>query len=175
MPYLTSDNVVYLIAGDENKNPEYVEELKQKIEQLGLEDKVVIMGEFLPDVSDMLRLVNMSDISITPYQSDDQISSGPLTLEVMLEKPIISTPFPYARDILGENRGKILDNYDNPREMAKAIDELISDPRMCNKIKSNINGFKRKLKWSHIAGQHLEAYRKASAHNEISRDLAAVA
>lgn len=154
-------NFVYVIAGKthpkeiiDGEEP-YRDYLKKEVARLGLEDHVMFVNRYLP-LASLLRFIQASDVCITPYTDPRQISSGVLSYNVGLEKPVISTPFLYAKEILAEGRGVVLPDFDNPESISKAIIDLIEHPEKIKIIKENIRPFKGQMNWMNVAKRYVD-------------------
>jgi glycosyltransferase involved in cell wall biosynthesis len=153
--------LLYVLAGkthpkeiEDGKEP-YRDFLKNEVSRLNLEDNVLFVNRFLP-LTSLLRYIQASDACITPYADPRQISSGVLSYNLGLEKPTISTPFNYAKEILDEGRGIILPDFNNPDSISKAIFELLDNPEKIVDIKKNIKPFKEQMLWENVAKKYIE-------------------
>jgi len=76
---------------------------------------------------EILEYLKMSDIYMTPYLNKEQAVSGTLAYAAGLGKVIISTPYMYAEEILGEGRG-LLANFRDAKSLAKHIEYIFENP-----------------------------------------------
>jgi glycosyltransferase involved in cell wall biosynthesis len=77
----------------------YRNELKALIYQLHLEDHVQMIDEFMTE-QDLVHYITACDLYITPYPGLDQITSGTLAYAIGLGRPVLTTPYRYAQDLL---------------------------------------------------------------------------
>ena len=165
-------DINYMIAGkshpreikEDGREP-YREKLEQAVKEGGVEGNVHFRNNYLP-LNSLLRFINASDVGITPYTFHGQNSSGVLSYYVGLEKPVISTPFLYAKEILGKGRGVILPDYNNPESFAKAIKDLRTHPEKIVAIKSKIKPFKEQMRWPNVARVYVEAEKQLMVNSE---------
>src|SRR3546814_20510154 len=67
-----------------------------------------------------------ADIYVTPYNNPAQVTSGTLSYAVALGKPVVSTPYVHAMEILEDDHGVLVGFHDS-QAMAQAINALLSD------------------------------------------------
>lgn len=158
--------VLYVIAGATHPKEVvggidvYRGELEREVFSRGLESNVLFVNKTLP-LNSLLRYIQASDVCITPYSAPNQISSGVLSYCVGLSKPVISTPFMYAREVLGQGRGIILSDFGNSDSIAKAILGLMEDGERIERIKDNIRPFRGQMRWINVA----------KAYHRVEREL----
>jgi len=119
----------YVVAG--RTHPEvvrhdgerYRESLHALVQDLGLEDRVIFLDRFL-ELDDLAALLGISDVLCTPYHGGDQSVSGVLTFALAAGCPIASTPYRYARDVLVDGAGILVD-FHNQEQLAEAIHKLL--------------------------------------------------
>jgi len=157
--------VKYILAGEThpreivNGVDVYRNQLMNEIRTSGIEDNVHFVNNFLP-LNNLLRYIQASDICVTPYTFPGQISSGVLSYCVGLGKPVVSTPFLYAKELLSENRGVLLPDFNNPDSMSDAICSLIENEKKRKEIQENLKDFKDTLHWSNVAKKYLDVEKK---------------
>ena len=57
--------------------------------ELGVEDHVVFLNQFV-DQATLLEFISMSDVYVTPYLNEAQMTSGTLAYSFGLGKPVVS-------------------------------------------------------------------------------------
>lgn len=123
--------VLYVIAGQTHpevlkwEGEAYRQELQQLIEQYGLSHHVVMLNRYLED-DDLVRLIAACDLYVTPYSGMSQITSGTLAYAVGLGKPVLSTPYVYARDLL-QDFNELLIPYGNIEAWSIQIIKMLTD------------------------------------------------
>ena len=60
------------------------------------------------DAASLQRIVRTADVVLLPYDSPDQVTSGVLTEAVVACRPVISTPFPHAVELLSSGAGLLV-------------------------------------------------------------------
>ena len=154
-------NFLFVISGKTHpkefvgeKEP-YREFLKNEVSRLNLENHVLFIDRYLP-LNNLLRYIQASDLCITPYTDPRQTSSGVLSYSLGLEKPVISTPFIYAKELLGNGRGIVLPDFNNPDSMSKAILDLLDNPEKIKSIKEKVAPLKEEMLWENVARKYIE-------------------
>ena len=124
-------DAAYLIAGSthpeivRNNGEDYRESLMQAAEEAGVADRVAFLDSFLTE-NEIGAILAQTEIFCTPYRSREQISSGALTFAVAAGKPVVSTEYHYAVDMLGDGAGITVPPED-PEAFAEALRTLLGD------------------------------------------------
>ena len=101
--------VIYLIAGRTHPDVAHREgeryrlSLERAVLDLGLEDHVEFDDRFL-SIDEIADLLAATDVFVTPYRQQEQISSGALTFGLAAGCGVVSTPYWYAQDMLSLGR-----------------------------------------------------------------------
>ena len=64
------------------------------------------------DQEQLLDLIEAADLYVTPYLNLAQITSGTLSYAVALGKPVVSTPYHHAAEIVGPRNGLLVEPGD---------------------------------------------------------------
>lgn len=124
--------VVYRIVGKTHPNliardgEAYREKLQQLANDLGISRHIEWDDRFL-ETEELLDQLEGCDIYLTPYPNMQQSTSGTLSYAVALGKPVVSTPYIHARELLAEEVGVLVEQND-PAAIADAVNELLDDP-----------------------------------------------
>ena len=144
-------NVIYLVLGKthpnvvRNSGEEYRIFLMRLVKSLGLEEHVVFLNEFL-DVRDLFKYLAATDIYITPYLNEAQITSGTLSYAVGVGSAVISTPYWHASELLANGRGKLF-NFGDSNELAAILNELLDNPDELDRLKRLAKKYGTKITW----------------------------
>src|SRR5690606_3907578 len=79
----------------------YREELWSMIRSSGIESNVVMVDRYLEE-NELIQMLTACDIYVTPYPGMEQITSGTLAYAVGLGRPVLTTPYSYAQDLLAD-------------------------------------------------------------------------
>jgi len=165
LPYVVEKHpdCLYVVAGSSHPNEvkaqggdKYRGELMERVDKLKLQNHVRFVNRYL-SLEHLLRYIQASDICITPYRDMEQTSSGVLSYSIGLMKPVVSSPFRYAREILGNGRGLIAE-AENPRSFAEQINLLIENPDLVKSIRERLKGYREHMKWDNVAKRYVEFY-----------------
>jgi hypothetical protein len=133
--------------------------LQRLSRDLGLEKNVLFASRFVkaPELCEFLKA---ADIYITPYVNREQITSGTLAYALGAGKPIISTPYWYAEELLANGRG-VLVKFRDPDSIAEALLALLGDPARVREMRANAYEFARRMTWREVGRRYLEVFREA--------------
>jgi len=140
----------------------YRDSLKALAAELGVAHAVRFIDGFL-DQEALLDYLEAADIYITPYLTETQITSGTLSYAVALGKPVVSTPYWHAAELLG-NVGGVLVPFGDSRRFAEEIITLLDDPTRLAIMANRAYSAGRGMVWSALAEAYVaicdEAVRK---------------
>lgn len=157
-------NTVYLVLGETHpgvRNQEgesYRNMLMDQVQQLGLDDAVRFNNRFLT-LNQLVRYLCATDIYVTPYLSKDQITSGTLAYALGCGKAIISTPYLYAEEVLGQGRGMLVD-FRSPAEIAEKICQVLEDRKIKESLEDSAYQYGRRAAWFNVAVDYLDVFRR---------------
>lgn len=134
----------------------YRERLEALARALGVDAHLRWDPRFL-DEEALLDRIAAADIYVTPYGNPAQITSGALAYALGLGKPIVSTPYVHAVELLAERRGQLVDFGDVGGFAAATADLLADDAaRSCAAGRAWAHG--RTMTWRHLAEHALGAF-----------------
>lgn len=152
---LREEKVLYLIVGGvhpahlSKEGDRYLKDLREKAKKLGVEDRIKWCTQYIEE-KDLGLYLSATDFYIAPYLSTQQVSSGTLTYALGMGKIVISTPFPFAKEMLGEGRG-VLVNYHSPKEIAQNVKRLMYNKKEREKMEREIVRFSKSIAWPKAA------------------------
>ena len=164
----------YLIVGETHpkvraaQGEEYRTNLRARARRLGLSSEVEFDATYL-DVPSLQRIVGQSTLVLLPYDSTDQITSGVLIDAVAAGKPVISTRFPHAVELLGGGVGLLVGHRD-PTSIAAAIRRVLTDAPLRAAMTSSAERMAPGLAWTAVADRY-----RLVAKRLVTRRAAAVA
>ena len=94
----------------------------------------------------MLDLIEAADIYVTPYLNLAQITSGTLSYAVALGKPVVSTPYEHAAEIVSPGNGLLVDPGSSG-PLAGAIARLLGDDMLRRSMARNAYALGRTMLW----------------------------
>ncbi|BAX80031.1 glycosyltransferase family 4 protein [Labilibaculum antarcticum] len=151
-------NVIYLVLGKIHPSvmrasgDEYLQYLRQLVKSLSLEDHVIIPNEYVPQ-EDLFKYLYASDIYITPYNNEAQITSGTLSYAVGAGCAVISTPYWHATELLANGVGRLFD-FHNSNQLSDILIELLDEPETLNAMRKKAYEYGRKFTWPEIGAKY---------------------
>jgi len=142
----------------------YRESLIKLAQSLGIEKKVVFVNRYLT-LAEIINYLRATDIFVTPYDDLNQISSGTLAYAISAGKACVSTPYLYAKEALGNDRGVLVKN-NSPALLAKSIIELLSDEKYRDKLAKRAYQYGRNMIWPKVGLNYLEVFDLVSKSDE---------
>ena len=152
-------DVIYIILGATHPNilresgDAYRQSLLQLTNRLNMKNHVQFKNKFVK-LEELCEYIGAADIYITPYISVGQIVSGTLAYALGAGKAIISTPYWYAGEALAEGRG-ILVPFKDSDEIARKVNELLSNSHERNAIRKKAYQFGRQMVWKEVARRYI--------------------
>ncbi|MCD6156348.1 MAG: glycosyltransferase, partial [Candidatus Atribacteria bacterium] len=160
-------NLIYLVLGvthpevKKKEGEKYRKYLENLVAELGLEKNVCFVNRYLTK-RDLIRYLMATDIYITPYLNPQQVVSGTLAYAMHLGKVIISTPYLYAKELLRDGRG-ILVNFRDSKSIEEALWYLLSNPWRMYQIERKARIFGEQLSWSNVGKEYARLFGRVSS------------
>lgn len=160
-------NVVYLILGAthphllENEGERYRLELNRLVERLGVKEHVIFHNRFV-SLDDLKEFIGATDIYLTPYLNEAQITSGTLAYVFGAGKAVVSTPYWHANELLADGRGELVP-FRDPDAIARSVCGLLDDRPRMETIRREAYSIGREMTWPAVAEQYLASFRQACA------------
>jgi glycosyltransferase involved in cell wall biosynthesis len=121
----------YIVAGQTHpkvrarEGEKYRNFLKERAASNGVTNDVQFIDTYM-DSESLKSLIQSADVILLPYDSREQVTSGVLVEAMVAGKPIVSTRFPHAIELLGDGSGALVDQCD-PKGIADALRLLLTD------------------------------------------------
>lgn len=116
---------------------------------LGVENNVGFINGYVEQEA-LLDRLQAADIYVTPYTNPAQVTSGTLSYAIGMGKPVVSTPYVQATEILAGDVG-ILVPFRNEQALAGALCSLLSDANLAEGYADRAYAYGRKMIWSEMA------------------------
>jgi glycosyltransferase involved in cell wall biosynthesis len=158
-------NAVYVVLGATHPNlvrdqgEAYRESLVTRVHELGIENHVVFLDQFV-DQATLLEFISMCDVYVTPYLNEAQMTSGTLAYSFGLGKPVVSTPYWHARELLADGRG-VLVPFGDAAAIAGKIAEVLTDDSRRQAMRERAYAASRSMTWERTAERYMAAFASA--------------
>ena len=126
--------------------------LEARARDLGVDDAVAFDARYL-ETDELSRLVQEADVILLPYDSREQVTSGVLVEAVTAGKPVVSTGFPHAVELLSSGAGLLVERQ-NPDAIAAALRRVLTEPGLAAAMAAEARGSRPQLLWSAVAQQY---------------------
>jgi glycosyltransferase involved in cell wall biosynthesis len=156
--------LIYVVLGKTHPNvlKEYGEKYRAGlitlVDKLGMQEHVIFDDRFV-SLEELYAWLMAADIYITPYLNEAQIVSGTLSYAVGAGTAIISTPYWYAKELLAEGRGLLI-NFADSEAMAAALRDLLLNKDKLKALRAKTYKFGRQMRWDIVAAKYLELFRR---------------
>jgi glycosyltransferase involved in cell wall biosynthesis len=148
----------YYVAGQTHpkvraaQGEDYRETLRQRARSLGVADRVHFDNCY-HDWDSLRTLVRSVDVVLLPYHSREQVSSGVLVEAVASAKPIVSTRFPHAEELLADGAGLLVDHGDVDA-MAEALHRVLYEPGLAARMSAAVRKKAQPLLWPAVGASY---------------------
>jgi glycosyltransferase involved in cell wall biosynthesis len=105
------------------------------------------------DLAALTELIHSADLVVLPYDSEDQVTSGVLVDAVAAGRPVVSTAFPHAVELLGTGAGLVVPQRD-PMALADAIRAVLTDDELAADMAAEARRLAPELSWNAVAGHY---------------------
>lgn len=152
--------IYYIVLGKTHPNvlrsagEEYRNQLQLLIKTLNLADHVLLLNEFVEE-HELFKYLAASDIYITPYINEAQITSGTLTYAMGSGCVVVSTPYWHAAELLAHNKGRLFD-FKDVDGLASVLNDLLDHPEEMVAIQQNATEYGQNIIWPKIAERYYE-------------------
>ncbi|OQX82479.1 MAG: hypothetical protein B6D64_00055 [Bacteroidetes bacterium 4484_276] len=150
-----------------NEGEEYREYLQKLTIELGVENNVQFINKYVAE-EDLCNYLLSSELYITPYLNEAQITSGTLAYAVASGSAVLSTPYWHAKELLDEGRG-ILFEFGNYNELANDINSLLDQPEKLKAIQITAYNYGKTISWPKIGKQYINVFEGALTDSLIKK------
>lgn len=164
-------DVVYLILGAthphllEREGETYRSGLEHLARDLGVSKHVIFHNRFVSH-EELQEFIVASDIYVTPYLNEAQITSGALAYVFGAGKAVVSTPYWHATELLADGRGCLVPFRDS-LAIAAAVNGLLDEPVAMSAICGSAYDFSRASIWPEVGQRYLEVFDRARMERRV--------
>ena len=168
MPAIVERNpkALYLVLGATHphcvatKGEAYRESLMALADDLGVAGHVRFIDAFV-EIDELLDTIAAADIYVTPYHNPAQVTSGTLAYAVGLGKPVVSTPYVHARELLGSTYGRLVD-FGDSAGFTIEINGLLADRKAMLALRRRCYALGRTMIWPRLAEASLARFEEVA-------------
>jgi predicted GH43/DUF377 family glycosyl hydrolase/glycosyltransferase involved in cell wall biosynthesis len=160
---------LYLIAGQthpellKQRGEEYRNRLQTLVEELGLEDHVLFVNQYL-DQKDIIEYLLATDVYVTPYLDPNQITSGTLSYALGAGKAVVSTPYLHAQEALAKDRGLLVE-FQSASSISEAVNAILDDTKLKARLEKNAYTYANQATWPKTGARFLSAMGELAAEH----------
>jgi glycosyltransferase involved in cell wall biosynthesis len=167
----TRPDAVYVVLGATHPNlvreqgEAYRESLMAHARRAGVEQHVVFLDQFV-DQKKLLDFISMSDVYVTPYLNEVQMTSGTLAYSFGLGKAVVSTPYWHARELLADGRG-ILVPFGDAGALAVELSKLLTNNVLRQAMRKRAYASSRSMTWERTADRYMSVFENAARRHRL--------
>jgi glycosyltransferase involved in cell wall biosynthesis len=149
----------YLVVGQthprvlERDGEAYRDRLVALTRDLDLTESVRFDGRYLSG-TELRAVVRGADVVLLPYDSSEQVTSGVLTEAVAAGRPVVSTRFPHAVELLSGGAGLLVPRRD-PAAIADALERVLTVDGLAGEMAATAQRLADAMLWPAVARQYL--------------------
>jgi glycosyltransferase involved in cell wall biosynthesis len=155
-------NVIYAVLGathphlkvQEGEN--YRHSLVKLAGELGVENHVRLTDVYA-DTPCLVKHLQAADIYVTPYLNAQQITSGTLAYAAALGRPIVSTPYWHAEELLADGHGRLIP-FGSSDAIADEVIDLLTHPDVREALGRRLWQASRETVWPRFGARMIEAF-----------------
>ncbi len=158
-------NLLYIVLGATHPHVRaqtgdaYRKELYKQVEKLGLQNNVRFEDRFV-SLDELVMYLQSADIYVTPYLKPQQVTSGTLAYAYSCGKPIVSTPYWHAEELLSDNRG-VLVPFRDSEALSQSIGLLLADDQLRTEMATNAYRNGRAMAWPNVGREYIKCFETA--------------
>jgi glycosyltransferase involved in cell wall biosynthesis len=152
-------SILYLILGETHpvtrrrEGEEYRIGLIKLVKKLHLEKYVKFYDRYL-SLNDLFEFLKATDIYISTSTNPNQAVSGTLSYALGAGKPVISTEFAQAKEVVTPDIGRLVAIKDS-KSITLALLDLLSDNKRLEEMSRNAYRKTRYMIWSNVADEYI--------------------
>jgi glycosyltransferase involved in cell wall biosynthesis len=165
-------DALYVVLGATHPNlirtegEAYRDRLRRAVNELGLQEHVLFVDRFVGQ-EELGRWLQAADVFVTPYPNLDQIVSGTLSYALAAGRPVVSTPFAYASEVLAGGRG-VLVAPNSSDALADGLCSLLGDEARRREIGRRAYAFSRGRVWREVGAAYVALFAQAAYGAQVA-------
>ncbi|MDR3671504.1 MAG: glycosyltransferase family 4 protein [Holophaga sp.] len=146
--------------------------LEQMAGRLGVREHVVFHDQFV-SMDELKEYIGATDVYLTPYLNEAQITSGTLAYVFGAGKPVVSTPYWHAQELLGDGRGTLVP-FRDPQAIAAGVLAYLDQPERMQATRERAYRMGRRMIWPEVGRMYLDSFQRARREREALAQAAVV-
>ncbi|WP_433756227.1 glycosyltransferase [Nocardia sp. CA-135398] len=126
--------------------------LRDRAQRRGVTNAVHFDARYLADV-ELYRLIRQADVVLLPYDSRERVTSRVLSEAIAAGKPVISTAFPHAEELLSTGAGLLVDR-ESPTDIAAALRRVFTEPGLAARMRAEAKRIAPELLWTSVGRRY---------------------
>jgi glycosyltransferase involved in cell wall biosynthesis len=151
-----------LIGGIPNNSPDsqqYVDEIRQLVAELDLDDRVSWTGDYPWDSDIGSRYLRAADLCVLPFDQGVHMNNSSLSAVASHGLPILTTRPECVEPQIVDEKNVLLCPPQNPRAMAVAIERLVEDHNLRHRLRDGIRRTAQEwFSWESVINRTLAAF-----------------
>jgi len=136
----------------------YREGLADLAARLGVQDHVIFHNRFV-DLEELKDFIGATDVYVTPYLNEAQITSGTLAYVFGAGKAVVSTPYWHAQELLADGRGTLVP-FRDPGAIADGVVAYLDDPHRMRRTREQAHRMGRGMIWPAVGRSYRDTFRR---------------
>ena len=152
--------VTYVVLGaghplalDDDSEP-YVDGLKRRAAEANLLPNIMFITRFV-ELDELCSYLGAADVYVTPYVNEDQITSGTLSYALGSGIASVSTPYWHAKEMLADDRGRLVPFRDAPA-LSREVNALLADDASRQTMRRKAYEYSRGAVWEEVGRRYLD-------------------
>jgi glycosyltransferase involved in cell wall biosynthesis len=156
----THSNVSLYVVGQTHPNivsssgESYRESLMALAKVLGVAPHLKFVNDYLP-LEELVHYMQAADIYLTLHRDMEQAASGTLAYAVGAGLVAVSTPYRYARELLGDGRGFVVP-LDDTAATSRTIVEVLSNQALFDETRRKARTYGTHMQWDAVGKTYAE-------------------
>ncbi len=130
----------------------YRDELIARARARGVQDLLELDDRYLA-ADELAALVQQADVVLLPYDSREQVTSGVLIEAVAAGRPVVSTAFPHAIELLADDTGIVVPQRDSAA-IQTAVRRVLTEPGLAEGLAQQATRKAPELLWGAVADRY---------------------
>jgi glycosyltransferase involved in cell wall biosynthesis len=139
----------------------YRTRLMRLADALGVTANVLFVDRYVTR-TELGTWLKAADIFVTPYPNREQIVSGTLAYAMSAGKAVVSTPYPYAVEMLEAGRGRLVAEGSS-KDFAEVLVELVRDAGQRSQLGRRAYEFSRAMIWPEVGARYSGIFSRVGA------------